>query len=128
MRYLAHVRELPSLDHMTDEEKQQVDKRFDANDFELNFDGNAVEWGLIEEIEIVQAARQNSPAGWLVKNLLFRGERYHIGIYFGREEMILTNITEEIARFIAQTIAYYTRQEVRYKGVEDVAPLADEGT
>lgn len=124
MSYLAHVKDLPSAEHLTDEERKTLDKRFDANEFELNFDGEALEWGLIEEVEIVVAAREKSPSGWLLRNVVFRGERYHIGVYYGKAEVVLTNITLEVARFVAQTIAYYTRQDVRYTGVEGVAPVS----
>lgn len=123
MAYLAHVRELPSADHLSDDEKKTLHKRFDANDYEVNFDGEAIEWGLIEEIEIVRAARQNSPAGWLVRNVIYGGDRYHVGVYFGKNELVLPNITLEIARYVAQTIAYYARQDVRYTGIEGVAPV-----
>lgn len=125
MSYLAHVKELPSAEHLTAEEQNLLDRRFDANEFELNFDGEAVEWGLIEEVEIAVAAREKSPTGWFIRNVVYRGaDRYHIGVYYGKAEVVLTNVTLEIARFIAQTIAYYTRQDVRYTGVEGVAPVS----
>ncbi|MCK6577372.1 MAG: hypothetical protein L6Q98_04630 [Anaerolineae bacterium] len=127
MAYLTHVSELPAADHLSEAERKMLDRRFDANAFELNFDGEAIEWDLIEEVEVAQAARQRSPAGWVVRNLLYGGsERYHLGVYFGKQELVLTNITAEAVRYILHTVAYYCRHDIRYNGVVGVAPLRDE--
>ncbi|MBK8020502.1 MAG: hypothetical protein IPK19_03495 [Chloroflexi bacterium] len=127
MAYLARVSELPSAEHLTEEERRLLEKRFDANEFELNFEGEAIEWGLIEEVEVAEAAWQNSPSGWVVRNLLYRGDRYHIGVYFGKQELVLTNVTLEVARHIVHTIAYHSPHDVRYIGVEGVVPVRGDG-
>lgn len=119
MAYLARVYELPSPDSLTEADRRTLDKRFDANAYELNFDGQPVDWTMIEEIEIVVAARQSTPAGWLLKKVVFAGDRYHIGVYFGKNEIVLTNLTLEAARFVAATIAHFAPSGVRYAGIPD---------
>ncbi|MDZ4768034.1 MAG: hypothetical protein SGJ24_02810 [Chloroflexota bacterium] len=126
MPYLARVHELPSADHLDAADRKLLDKRFDANAYELNFDGQPVDWSLIEEIEVVKAARQGNLAGLVVRNLMFGGDRYHIGVYFGKQEIVLTNITQEVTRYIMATIGHYAPSGVRYKGETDIAMLTEE--
>ncbi len=126
MPYLAQVEQRPSPDPLTDEERRTLDKRFDANAYEVNVDGQHVEWGRIDEVEVAQAARETGLSGWIVKHLVFAGERYHVGIYFGGDEAVLTNVTQATAAFVVATIAYYARQPIRYAGVEGIAPLRED--
>jgi hypothetical protein len=52
-----------------------------------------------------------------VRNLIFGGsDRYHVGIYSGRNELVLTNLTLEAARYVVQMIAYYARERIKYNG------------
>jgi hypothetical protein len=75
---------------------------------------------------VAKAARQNSPAGWLIKNIVYSGgDRYHVAIYFGRDEAVLPNTTLPIVQHIVQTIAYYAPKRIAYKGVEGVAPTTE---
>ena len=99
---------------------ESIGKRFDANEYELNIQGGRVEWDVIDEVEVAKAARVSSPAGWFVKKIMYSGgERYHVGVFFGRGgELVLTNITEEQARYVVETVAYYGGQPIRYTGVE----------
>lgn len=122
---LARVERRPDMAALTDEDRRTLDKRFDANAWEINIDGRRAEWGIIEEVEVAKAARERGPAGWFVKKVIFAGERYHIGLYFGSDELVLTNVTLEAARFVVQTIAYYANNVIRYKGPEDFVPVAE---
>lgn len=64
---------------------ESIGKRFDANEYELNIQGGRVEWDVIDEVEVAKAARVSSPAGWFVKKIMYSGgERYHVGVFFGR--------------------------------------------
>ena len=125
MAYLARVDKQPTMQNLSEDEKRTVEQRFDANAYEMNFDGQRVEWGWIDEVEIAKAAREGGPAGWIVKKLVFAGERYHIGVYFGQEEAVLTNVTLEIAKYVLATIAYYAIQNIRYSGLEGVVPVRE---
>jgi len=123
MPNLARVERRPDMDALTDEDRRTLDKRFDANAWEINIDGRRAEWGAIDEVEVAKAARERGPAGWFVKKIIYAGERYHIGIYFGSEELVLTNVTLEAARFVVQTIAYYANNVIRYKGLDGLVAV-----
>lgn len=123
MPYLQRQTQPPAP--LPEDQQRQLDKRFDANDFEVSVEGNRVEWGLIDEVEVAQAARVNNPAGWLLKKLIFPGERYHVGIYFGQRELVLTNVSREMAAYVTQMIAYHAQQPIRYTGVEGIAPVVE---
>ena len=125
MANLARVEQRPSLDNLTEEDRRTLDKRFDANAWEVNIDGRRAEWGVIEEVEVAKAARERGPAGWFVKKVIFAGDRYHVGLYFGSEELVLTNVTLEAARFVVQTIAYYANNVIRYKGLDGIVAVAE---
>ena len=125
MANLARVEQRPSLDNLTEEDRRTLDKRFDANAWEINIDGRRAEWGVIEEVEVAKAARERGPAGWFVKKVIFAGDRYHVGLYFGSEELVLTNVTLEAARFVVQTIAYYANNVIRYKGLDGIVAVAE---
>ncbi len=126
MAYLARNPQLPSDETLSAEDKRTLHRRFDANEYELNIDGFTVDWSLIEAIEVVRAARQSSPAGWLVKNLVYAGERYHVGVYWGKQELVLSNITLEAARYVAAVIAHYASGPVTYSGEAEIVALTDE--
>jgi hypothetical protein len=53
------------------------------------------------------------------------GERYHVGIYYGGLEAVLTNLTLNAARHIVQTIAFYAPQPVKYTGPDGLSPLVE---
>jgi hypothetical protein len=124
MANLARVEHRPDMAGLTEEDRRTLDKRFDANAWEINIDGRRAEWGVIEEVEVAKAARERGPAGWFVKKVIFAGDRYHIGLYFGSEELVLTNVTLEAAKFVVQTIAYYANNVIRYKGPDGLVPVA----
>lgn len=121
MQYLKRITSAPSREHLNADDLKTLEKHFDANRYELNIDGETVEWGLIDEVEVARAARSKSPAGWFVKNVIFQGERYHVGIYFGKEELVLPNLSEQAARYVVAIIAFYANRDIRYKGTESIA-------
>jgi hypothetical protein len=102
-----------------------IEKRFDVNAYEINIEGGRVEWEQIDEVEVAQAARINSPAGWFVKKVMYGGERYHVGVFFGRGELVLTNISLEQACYVVATVAYYAKQPIRYTGIEGIVPTIE---
>lgn len=123
MANLARIEQRPSPDGLSEDERRLLEKRFDANAYEINIDGHHVEWAAIDEVEVAKAARGGGPSGWFVKKVIFAGERYHVGVYFGKGELVLTNVTMETAQYVVQTIAYYANHVIRYKGIEGVAPV-----
>lgn len=106
---------------------KQIEKRFDANAYEVNIEGGRVEWEVIDEVEVAPAARLSSPAGWFVKKVMYGGgDRYHVGLFFGRGgELVLTNVSLDQARYVVATVAYYAKQPVRYTGIEGIAPTVE---
>lgn len=125
MAHLARIEQRPGMDGLTPDDRRTIDKRFDANAYEINIDGHRVEYGQIDEVEVAKAAREGGPAGWFVKKVIFAGERYHVGVYFGQGEAVLTNVTLEAAKFVVQTIAYYANNSIRYTGLEGIAPVTE---
>ncbi len=125
MAYLLRLQSRPSLKGLSEEEQKLLERHFEIDSRHVSIDGNTLELDRVDEIEIVKAARAKSPAGWVVKNLLYGGERYHIGIYAGKEELVLPNITLEVARYIAGNIAFFARNPVRYTGLEDVVSVTE---
>ena len=125
MPYLARIEQRPTMEGLSEEDQYTLKKRFDTNAYEVNIDGQRIEWGAIDEVEIAKAAREKGPAGWLVKKLIFAGERYHVGLYFGQGEAVLTNVTLETAQFVVATIAYYANHAIRYSGAEGIVPVTE---
>ena len=113
------------MDDLSDEERRTLKKRFDANAYEIDIDGDHLQWGMIDEVEVAKAARGGGPLGWLIKEVIVAGDRYHVGIYFGRGELVLTNVTLETAKFVVDTIAYYANKPIKYAGVEGVAAVTE---
>ncbi len=125
MANLARVEQRPTIEELSEEDRRTLGKRFDANAYEINIDGTRVEYGAIDEVEVAKAAREGGPAGWFVKKVIYAGERYHIGIYFGEGEAVLTNVTLPAASYVVQTIAYYANNAIRYTGLEGISPLSN---
>ncbi|HEX2621361.1 MAG TPA: hypothetical protein VHL11_14480 [Phototrophicaceae bacterium] len=125
MAYLQRINYHPVQDNLTDAEKQYLKQRFAAYGTEIVVNGEAVPWQFIETVEVAKAARTSGLAGWLVKNMVMNGDRYHIGIYYGNHEVVFTNATLNTAAFILKNIAYYAPGPVQYKGPDDLVPLTD---
>jgi hypothetical protein len=107
----------PREDRLSEGDIRTLQAHFEPTNYEVIVDGQGLDWSKIDEIEVVPAARHRSPSGWFVRTILYRGtDRYHVGIYSGRNELVLTNITLEAARYVVQTIAYYARNRIVYNG------------
>lgn len=126
MTYLQRINHRPSLENVSPSEERFLTEHFEAYGAEMVFDGQAVHWEHIEEVEVVVAPRIAGPAGWLVKYLFLRGEdRYHLGVYYGARELVLPNITWDTARYVLQNIAFYAPNPISYKGPEDLVDLTE---
>lgn len=126
MTYLQRINYQPKTDRLNETDANYLINHFDAYGAEMVMDGQAVPWQFIEEVEVVVAPHAAGLAGWIVKNVFLRGEeRYHVGVYYGRNEAILPNVTWEVAQFVVETIAYYAGQKIRFTGPEDLVPLTE---
>lgn len=126
MVYLQRTKARPNVDDLLAGEARFVYEHFDAYAGEVLVDGQAVGWNEIQEIEVVASPRAAGPAGWIVRHLVHGDERYHVGLYFGRQEAVVPNVTLNIARYIAQCVAYYAPLPVRYVGPEGLVPVIEE--
>lgn len=125
MTYLQRINYRPTTEGLTDKEHEYLLQHFDAYGADIVVNGDAIPWERVEAVEVVVAARAGGLSGWMVKNLIMQGERYHVGVYFGREEAVLTNVTLPVARYVVQNIAYYAPRAVEYTGPEDLSPLTE---
>lgn len=116
----------PTTDDLSPGEARFVQERFDPYAGEVLLDGEAVRWNEIDEVEVVASPRTAGLAGWLVRHLVHGDERYHVGIYFERQESVLPNATLNVARYVLQCVAYYAPLPVRYNGPEGLVPVAEE--
>ncbi|MDX2138982.1 MAG: hypothetical protein SF123_12900 [Chloroflexota bacterium] len=123
MLYLQRPKAAPRLENLPEHDRQVLGDRFDAHPAELTANGQVIAWKDIDEVEVAKAARQRSLSGWLVRNVVYHEERYHVGIYMGAQEQVLTNVTLPLAQFIVQSIAYYMQTPIKYTGVEGVAAV-----
>jgi hypothetical protein len=123
--YLQRLNYRPKPDELTVAEADWVRNHFEVAANELVVNGRqVVNWQWIEEVEVAKAARIRGPAGWFLRFVAYENrERYHVGIYYGANEAVLTNVSREVAQYIVQTIAYYVPQRVRYTGPHDITPL-----
>lgn len=125
MTYLQRINYLPKSDDLSEREREYLRQHFDAYGAEALVNGQPVQWTRVEEVEVAVAARSRGPSGWLVKNLVMGGDRYHVAWYSGYSEFVLPNVTLAIAKFLVLTTAYYAPGPVAYKGPEDIAPLTE---
>lgn len=123
--YLQRINFRPNADDLSDRQRGYLHDHFDFNPTELIIHGVPIAWDAVEEVQVVPAARLSGPSGWLTRRIM-GGDRYHVGVYFGKREAVLTNISLTTAKYILQTIAYHAPYPVRYKGVDGLVPLAAE--
>lgn len=121
--YLQRLNVRPDPEALSPVERNALQANFDAYAGEVVVNGQPINWSKIEEVEVVKAARAAGPAGWLVKQM-YGEDRFHVGIYFGPEEAVLTNISLKAAEYVVRTIAFYAPHPVRYKGIEGLSPIA----
>lgn len=125
MLYLVPISNAPKEDVLSPDDVRTLRAHFSVTNYEVVVDGQGIEWGNIDEIEVAKAARAGGPAGWLVKAMYGGQDRYHVGIYSGRYELVLTNLTLQAATYVLQTLAYYARNRIPYKGPEGLSVTAE---
>ena len=125
MTYLQRINYQPNMDSLSEKEVNYVRQHFDAYGKEALVNGQPVRWEDINEVEVAVAARARGAAGWIVKNLIVGGDRYHVAFYAGYSEFVLPNLTWNVARYIVLNAAYYAPGPVEYKGPEDLVPLTE---
>lgn len=125
MSFLQRINYRPNMDALGERERQMLLQEFDPASTDVVIHGAPVQWAVIEEVEVAVAARSRGAAGWLVKNLVMSGERYHVALYFGREEKVIPNLTHEAAEYVIKTIAYYAPKKIRFTGPDGFAPITE---
>jgi hypothetical protein len=123
MLYLQRVKMRPNLDDLNPGESRFVHGNFDVYAGEVIVEGQSVAWNEIEEVEVAVAARAIGPAGWVVRYLVHGNPRYHVGLYFGHEEVVVRNITLNVAQYIIRCVAFYAPLPVRYIGSDELSPV-----
>jgi hypothetical protein len=124
--YLQRLNVRPSLDDLTPPEAHFVQSHFDPYAGEVIVNQDSIAWTEIEEIEVARAPRVGGPAGWIVRRFIHGDERYHVGLYFGRNEAVLPNVSLNVAQYVVKTVAFYAPHPVRYTGPDGLFSLADE--
>lgn len=124
--FLQRIKNSPNPEALSPSENRYVRELFDPGSREVVVNGATIEWTEIDEVEVVVSPRSAGPAGWLVRYFVHGADRYHVGIYFGRNEAILPNVTLGIAKYVVQCIAHYAPLPVRYKGPEGLSPVVRE--
>jgi len=126
MTYLQRINYRPTMADLREADQRFLTNHFDAYGAEAVINGQQIAWDEIEEVEVVLAPRAAGPAGWLGKTFFLNDEdRFHIGVYFGRQEAIMPNVPLDVAKYVVENIAYYASKRVRYKGPEDLVPITE---
>lgn len=126
MLYLQRSTTRPNPDALSPADSQFIQEHFNVYGGNLTVEGQPVDWSSIEEIEVVVAPHISGPAGWFVRNVVVREERYHVGIYSGHDEIVLPNLTLAVAKYVVGCIAHFAPLPVRYRGLPDFAPTTNE--
>ncbi len=105
---------------LSEADRRTLLAHFETTNYEMVVDGEGIDWEKIDEVEVVVASRDKGLSGWFIRNIYFGGqERYHVGVYSGRNELVLPNLTLNAAKYVVRTIAYYLRKRVIYQGPSD---------
>lgn len=122
MLYLQRSTTRPNPDTLSPADSSFIQDHFNVYGSNLTIDGQPIDWSSIEEIEVVVAPHIAGPAGWFVRRVVIREERYHVGLYLGHNEIILPNLTLDVARYIVACVAHFAPLPVRSSGLPDFAP------
>lgn len=126
MAYLLRLEARPNPNNLSDDDRQFVERHFQINADEVTFNEQAMELNRVQEIEVAKAARSSGPAGWLVRKMLYGGDRFHVALYAGRNELVLPNVTLDVAQYVVQTIAFFARYNtLKYTGPEGISPISE---
>ena len=126
MTFLQRIKNRPNPEALSPSENRYVRELFDPGSRDVLVNGETLEWTEIDEVEVVVSPRTAGPAGWLVRYFVHGEDRYHVGIYYGRNEAILPNVTLAVAKYIVQSIAFFAPLPVRYTGPEGLSPVVRE--
>lgn len=122
--YLLRMNLRPRLEDLPENQQAHLSTHFDVNNFEVNIDGEVIDWRNVDSVEVAKAARVIGPAGWIVRRL-YGGERYHVAVYFGRKEAVLPNLPLEAAQYVVRAIGHYAPKQIRYTGPDGIAPTTE---
>lgn len=125
MRYLQRSPTRPNPDVLSAEDSRLVQEQFHIYGGSLMVQGQPVDWSAIEELEVAVAPHIAGPAGWFVRRVIVREERYHVGLYSGPAEIVLPNLPLAVARYIVACVAHFAPNPVRYSGLADFAPTIE---
>ncbi len=126
MPYLQRSQTRPNPDVLSPADSSYMDEHFNIYGGNLTVNGQPVDWASIEAIEVVVAPHISGPAGWFVRKVVVREERYHVGLYSGHDEIVLPNLPLPVAQYIVACIAHFAPLPVRYSGLPDFTPTTDE--
>lgn len=126
MPYLQRQPTRPNPDVLSASDHKYLQEHFNIYGGSLTVHGQPVDWAAIEEIEVVVAPHIAGPAGWFVRHLVVREERYHVGLYSGQDELVLPNLPLPVAQYIVNCVAHFAPLPVRYSGLPDFAATSDE--
>lgn len=126
MVFLQKLKTRPNPDALGADDAEFLRQMFDTSAMGVIAAGESVRWDEIDEVEVALSPRAKGPAGWLVRKVVHGADRYHVGIYFGRNEAILPNVSLDAARYAVQCVAYYSPLPVRYSGVEGLFEVVEE--
>ncbi|MEZ4668722.1 MAG: hypothetical protein R3E39_12490 [Anaerolineae bacterium] len=124
--FLQRIKNQPNPESLSAAESRYVREMFDPGSREVVVNGEVIEWTEIDEVEVALSPRAAGPAGLFVRYFVHAEDRYHVGIYFGRSEAILPNVTLAVAKYVVQCIAFYAPLPIRYKGPEGLSPVVRE--
>ena len=113
----------PDARRLSNREQAQLADIFDPYAREVIVHGEPVGWDEIEEVELVTAPTVGGLSTWVMSFFVEVEDRYHLGIYLGRDEAVLANISERQVLYALNLIAYYAPKPVRYTGPDGFAPL-----
>lgn len=126
--YLQRSTTRPNPDALSPADSKFIQEHFNVYGGSLTVEGQPVDWSAIEEIEVAVAPHISGPAGWFVRNVIVREDRYHVGLYSGQNEIVLPNLTLPVAKYIVGCIAHFAPLPVRYTGLPDFVPTTTSDT
>jgi hypothetical protein len=126
MPFLQRLKERPVLDTLAEPDQHQLARHLLVEPDAMFIDGEPIPWAVIDEVEVAKAPDVAGPLGGLVRWFAHGGhESYHLAVYYGYREAVLSNISLAAAAFIVQTVAHHASRPVRYVGPEGLAPLTE---
>ena len=123
MPYLMRMKASPNPDTLSRGELTDLTRIFDTYGAEVMSHGEPVGWDESKEVELVVAPTVGGLSTWVMSLFVNTEDRYHLGIYLGRDEAVVANISKRQVLYALSAIAYYAPNPVRYNGPEGFAPL-----